>query len=73
MIDRRSDVKCEKSFAYNNRCLNVLSATTRRKMKIEDNAHLSINAINIMILPLKRGIYFKILLTKYIYKIIEYL
>lgn len=45
-LARRDDVKCEKSLAYENRCLNVRSATANRKKNRNVNENLKMKSIN---------------------------
>lgn len=45
-LARRDDVKCEKSLAYKNRCLNVRSATASRKKNRNVRQNLSMKSIN---------------------------
>ena len=43
---RRDDVKCEKSFAYKNLCLNVRSATANKKKNRNANEKRNTKSIN---------------------------
>lgn len=45
-LARRDDVRCEKSFAYKNRCLNVRSATANKKKNRNANEKRSTKSIN---------------------------
>lgn len=51
-LARLDDVKCENSLAYNNLCLNVRSATPRRKNNKQERINLSNERITSTVLSL---------------------
>lgn len=51
-LARLKEVRCEKNFAYKNRCLYVRSATVKRKKNIKDKQNRSIKVVSTTYLSL---------------------